>query len=495
MKMSNWLLAPYLIVLLAFSVSQAIADDLPRLVVKCTGLFNLCGYYDRHTEEQVIAPQFERAMLFKDGLAPVRLKGRFGYIDTKGEMVIKPQYDLAGSFYQGLAEVLVNGKAGVINRKGEMIVEPQFARAVPFTKEVVLVQDGEWKSGYFEGYEKLEGLADGTFFSSKQSGLYHIKEGWITKPRYLVSPFEQEGRGLIWAKEDRSAQDGLLRADGTWQIPPTYDHTQRLMDGLAVINQKQSAANGKTVALWGAVNQEGKLAIAPTFEHLSYWANGYGLARKDGKTGLVDKQGKLLGGRYFDQVNRSEDDQPSTVLEDGKWWAINRGGQLAELKSDESEADEKRAIAITKNINKVRQKTASAADNGQEQLLKCPGGATLFNKGEHWGMKDPDGAVIIEPSYRALYCFFQGVAWIPVDEKKQWCPVGTDGKRQDHPACRETYYPYIQTHSYPEPFDEDIYESSVLWVRAFLDYGQGKRKEPPKMIPDGYMGTSSIRRN
>ena len=47
---------------------------------------------------------------FKEGLAPVKIEGKFGYIDRRGTMVIRPRYDSASPFSEGLA--LVTSRRG-----------------------------------------------------------------------------------------------------------------------------------------------------------------------------------------------------------------------------------------------------------------------------------------------------------------------------------------------------------------------------------------------
>src|SRR5580765_2442265 len=57
-----------------------------------------------------IAAQFDEAGPFSEGLAAVRVAGRFGYIDKQGVTVIPPQFDFAGAFSDGLAHVGIGGK-------------------------------------------------------------------------------------------------------------------------------------------------------------------------------------------------------------------------------------------------------------------------------------------------------------------------------------------------------------------------------------------------
>ena len=60
---------------------------------------------------------------FYGGLAAVRWKNYWGYINEKGKLVIPLKYHNAESFYNGkTAKVELNGKVGVINKKGKVLV-------------------------------------------------------------------------------------------------------------------------------------------------------------------------------------------------------------------------------------------------------------------------------------------------------------------------------------------------------------------------------------
>lgn len=60
---------------------------------------------------------------FEEGLAPVRLNGTYGYINTNGQFVIEPQFDRAYEFSGGEAKVYFGSKPYIINKKGEKLFE------------------------------------------------------------------------------------------------------------------------------------------------------------------------------------------------------------------------------------------------------------------------------------------------------------------------------------------------------------------------------------
>ena len=587
------------LLLLMMSLSLGIAQelDMARAVAVCDGKFGLCRYIDRGTRQELLPARFERAMPFSEGVAAVRIDGRFGYIDQRGEVVIAPQFDLGGDFYQGLAEVLVGNKTGIINRQGEIIVQPMFRRAIPFTKDVILAVEGTWTSGYYEGFEKLSGLKDAVH-DPGLFGLYHVDGYWIRRSDLRqIGTFEREGRGLIWAMErdSNARQFGLLASDGRWVIEPQYEYGAALTEERAIVRKRVGRA-----LLTGALDPQGQLVIPLQSWGLFYWKNGWGIARESyqgGKYALVDRNGAIVGGRWFDKVERSEDGDVALVLIDGRWMGLDRAGNIVpnprndrviascpgirvvevdgraqitdangqptaphlferltqrptcdrpfsvqlngkwgfvsldgrllfDPPAFDNQYDFDAGYAIVKQGQKwgiidtsgrfvlaptfdqyferraglfhgeVGGRKVWMTATGEERpeppvthtppsgMLDCGHGLRLVERDGQWGIADADGQGVIAPHYRALVCFTNGIAWAPIDSKRAWCALGPDGTMRERPSCKATHYPYILSHSYPEEFHKDPFESSVRWTRAYLEFGAGKRAVPPRMLPE-----------
>ena len=68
----------------------------------------------------VLPIEFENIPRFQEDLAKVLNNGKWGYIDTSGNIVISMQYEEASNFSNGTARVKLNGKYYLINKKGEL---------------------------------------------------------------------------------------------------------------------------------------------------------------------------------------------------------------------------------------------------------------------------------------------------------------------------------------------------------------------------------------
>lgn len=593
------LLVAALLVATFFS-ARTYADELrPR----CGAKFGLCGYVDSETGVEVIPAQFERAFEFSEGLAAVRIDGLFGYIDRSGSMVIKPEFDLAGPFYSGLAEVLVEDVTGAINKTGQYVVEPQFARSVPFTKDTLIVADGTWRPIHAAGYEKLEGLSYGpTGLDRYGVRLYHLQSGSVSTHKYRIKIFDEPNGGLIWAKLGNAGRYGLLSADGTWHVPPSFSGVGRLYNGLAIVRGRKPGAVVQSIGTGrdpsGVVDKDGKLVLPLEFSRLSHlhWTTDYLQTSQDGRKALIKRDGTLLGGRYFDDIAEPHAGVLPRVLENETWYSIRADGTLVPDENDgrlilncpsglsirerQGKAefshqnlsdpiephfdltgfyakDCEQPISVRLNdrwafvsqdgdvipspplfernfsfrdgfaavfvdgrwgiidesgdfivppkytnlqprggfykaetqwrsfwIDAHGNRVSEPPDRQNEVTISlvCNAGVKLFAEAGKWGVVDADGEIVIAPEYDAITCFRNGVAWAANLHGTSWCPVGPDGQTRSKPKCRETHYPYYQSNHSPEKFSKDPFKSSVLWVRAALDYESGKKRNPPRWV-------------
>jgi serine/threonine-protein kinase len=81
------------------------------------------GYIDS-TGNMVIEPQFDNAYEFSDGIATVRIADKWGFIDMTGQHVIDPQFDDTWAFYGGIARVRIGNECGYIDLAGNYIWGP-----------------------------------------------------------------------------------------------------------------------------------------------------------------------------------------------------------------------------------------------------------------------------------------------------------------------------------------------------------------------------------
>lgn len=66
--------------------------------------------------------KYNRMGEFSEGLALIEQNGKYGYIDTQGNIAIAPQYDEAGNFSEGLVAVVLDDKSFFIDGAGNVAI-------------------------------------------------------------------------------------------------------------------------------------------------------------------------------------------------------------------------------------------------------------------------------------------------------------------------------------------------------------------------------------
>src|SRR5579885_562267 len=77
---------------------------------------------------------------YNEGLAPVEVGGKRGYIGQSRRLEIPARYEEAGRFSEGLAAVRLHGKVGFIDAKGRLVIRPRFQNAGAFAQGLAPVE-------------------------------------------------------------------------------------------------------------------------------------------------------------------------------------------------------------------------------------------------------------------------------------------------------------------------------------------------------------------
>lgn len=340
--------------------------------------------------------------------------------------------------------------------------------------------------------------------------------------------YASEGKPYKSDGSARESRKGFVRANGTLLANRYFDQVDIPEDG--------ALPRGRLSKIWYSIEPNGRL-VADQIEGrplvecaggLSIIHHGEGVefrkpdgtvvgrfdtglfgkrncpgpfsAKRDGKWYLVLEDGSILGGK-----NGFQDFYPSptgniAIRVDGMWGIIDRSGKfIVEPRFASLRPDRNGTFAVGEGesaywINASGERVDKPAEKADpKRALTCDGGLRFFQKAGFWGLENDSRETVIEPRFRALSCFSQGVAWTAAPGGHGWCPIGPEGQRNQALECRETFYPLIVTEHSPEIFSGDPYESSVLWNRAWLDYQAGHREEPPKWISRfGNVGAYSV---
>lgn len=299
-------------------------------------------------------------------LAVIKLNGKLGCINKKGNIVILPTWDdiLLGDRNEQIL-VMRNSLYGYLDWNGRVLISPKFKDADLFSEGLAIVGDGE-KYGYinlkgdtiigFQFDENVwgnfsEGLADVGI--NNQCG-YIDKNGKIVIPLIfrICYPFKSgiatvmdslgefklvTKDGTIFEYNDvnigkrellppryaypgsfeNSSGKGRINDNGDTIVPPIYKTTGNLSDGMYIVENK----NGK----WGAYNEKGNLIVNVRFDGIKHYNEGLAPFELNGKWGYVDKKGLVVIKPQFDYANQFKNGLAYVEL-NGKSGFVNKKG-------------------------------------------------------------------------------------------------------------------------------------------------------------------------
>ena len=102
---------------------------------------HLTGYINKNGRFE-IAPQFENAGRFVNGIAPATTDRLYGFIDKKGNFLVPEQFVELHSLSEGVSVFKKNGRYGYINKHGDIVIDNVFTFAASFENGLAFFRKG-----------------------------------------------------------------------------------------------------------------------------------------------------------------------------------------------------------------------------------------------------------------------------------------------------------------------------------------------------------------
>jgi hypothetical protein len=293
---------------------------------------------------------FDRSMFSKkDSL-------KYGFINSKGEEVIKSKYTYASNFYNGKSNIikdsitgllLKNGdekmfpeynatfwymddlglaikdkKYGFIDKKGKIIIPLEYEDAFPFHNGYASVKEND-KWNYVDKNGKKV-FSDSLTFSYrpilKNNAIFMLENNEVEKNKSMIT--ENGSRTFIEFLNKTGhiqLKEGLINTNGNILINPIYDE----ISGYFQNGYMRVRNNGKT----GIIDEEGKIVIPIEYEDISDLKDGVFLAKKSSKCGMIDIKEQIVIPFEYSKI-RHFSEGLALVLIDGKAGYINEKNEI-----------------------------------------------------------------------------------------------------------------------------------------------------------------------
>lgn len=297
---------------------------------------------------EAVPPIYDAALDFSEGLAAVRLDGKWGFIDKTGEIVIPFQYYMVDSFSEGLAVATMDpdGLVGYIDKTGTEVIPYIYKGANPFIEGVAAVQTeddsgpniffidqtgAEFTPPYYSAEDFSEGLAvvqhgmmnylyidktgkevislEGTDrgkpFSEGLALIYHFEnKGFIDKSGEMVITLED----YHLPGDVESFSDGLALVKSGIFKNGFIDKSGQLVievDGLAS-SFSEGRAKVSFMDGWGYIDKTGAEVIPGKYDWAHDFSEGLAAVQLDGKLGYINAAGEEVVPFVYDYPDLDE---------------------------------------------------------------------------------------------------------------------------------------------------------------------------------------------
>lgn len=293
----------------------------------------------------------QQGSVFVNGFARIATKEKSWFIDTAGQKAfdkIEATYHPVDSVSEqsifsntdrSMFIVSSNGKKGLINEKGQWVLKPEYDKLeVAFNIYLALYKQG--KMTYADTWGKLlvplqfekVGILDDDRYDVKQQGkwgIYNVRQRQLAIPA-VYDEFDYCGgcgrkSDYIYAK--KNGKWGIISATNEVLVPFAFEHSHSMMRSDEwVCSFKQ---NGKDVV----VNiPRKKVYTEPLYSQMEVIGNGMLKLKKDGRFGLIDRNGEQVLDFVYDDIADPYGDFTSgpflTVRKGGKTGIVNTAGRV-----------------------------------------------------------------------------------------------------------------------------------------------------------------------
>lgn len=283
---------------------------------------NKFGFID--TSEKIVIPVvFDEIRDYKYGVAAAKKGKNWGFIDKAGNWVVKNNYDEVEDFSElGLSSVTHKFKSGIINKEGKIIVPIQFdgIRYISIFKDS-LIPVSKQKNPFssqdlwgiyditgklvipvmYDGLDVSTALFRGSFDSMEFTPYIHVsfngKWGVVDRNNKIVVPFKYESSECI-----RKFQNGFfaVKTNEKWGVvnEKGIEVISPQFDQIRIYSLGFFAVKMKTK--WGVINLNNSTVIPIEYDDIYHVGKKYWVAQKDKHWGVVDSTNTIICNFLYD---------------------------------------------------------------------------------------------------------------------------------------------------------------------------------------------------
>lgn len=258
--------------------------------------------------------------------------GKYGYVDTLGQIIVAPAYDYGRRFHNGFAGVERAGKWGAVDRRGREIVPAKWDCLENFEEGVAIGAIGRpyhWRYSLIDTAGRITPIKYDYCAKRFSCGLAVVGKGTYEADLSQGIPKGLTAEDML---QEFKGKHGYIKPDGRLAIPLQYDAADDFSEnGLAPVGMQ-----GKYYNKWGFIDTTGRMVIPCNYFYAGQFYRGRAVVGKvmpGGKLryGYIDDSGRTVIPLRYDMASNF-DFANTWVGADGgdgetRYWLIDRNGK------------------------------------------------------------------------------------------------------------------------------------------------------------------------
>jgi hypothetical protein len=306
-------------------------------------------------------------------LIPVQSGEIYQYIDQDGKIIINPQFSQATIFRNGVALVRTSGDE---QKWGYISEDGKYAVPATFTEATVFSEDLAWVVSENAPPKAINSKGEIKITLQDAQTVYNFKEG-------LAAYCNTDSSTNMW---------GFIDKEGKVKIAPQFTGASDFSGGKCSIR-----SNGK----WGYIDKQGKIIINCQFDDAGRFMNGFAVVSSGEKVGVIDENGKYIINPQFSEM--IHDGEKYLVKQGNKWgWCDGEGKMIINPQFDYAFPFLGNKLAPVKSGNNFGyiDMDGKIVINPQfDWALPFNGNIALVRSGDKIGFIDIQGKYTINPQF------------------------------------------------------------------------------------------------
>ncbi len=367
----------------------------------------MLNWFDVESQTRSLFPQRnpnkkkEAEIKFPD-IFPVKINGKWGYINRSGQIVVEPRFDYASNFGSASIAIIQNENLyGLIDLQGKVILHPVYRKLVVLSDGFVSASsDSLW--GVFktdgtqvmrEQFTKVKKYSSKYFltYEGEYAGLADLNGKTIVPNKYFY--IQEEDSSFL--KVTGANGIGLYTNSGEEILSDNYEN-------IDVVNNKVIMCRKNTK--WGAISKTRDTLFLPVYQNYSVSSNLIFLSKGNENSLFSIRNMKLIFSSNFSYT--AYNTEFISCIGNGKMGIIDYSGKIL---VDTSCTD-----------------------------VKFQNGYFIFRKNGRWGLVSAKGKVILDPDYDVITIADNNV--FKVYQEQHWGLANSKGKVIYGPSAQNIDY-------------------------------------------------------